>query len=305
MSTPANPITGYATKGTKGTLVSLIAGTLFYAPVVGLESPASAQSYPDCKSVQPSIGLVCYTDDPMSIRQKDVGGTKVWDKMIERWSDGWIIEGHEIIDTGGQFGTFTKPNCSTVSGSGTASISSEAASLASRQSSITASLRAKAATVTNPTIKAEIEQKIDASSRAEETLSTSQSAIVSKGNNEALQCQATTYVKCNYFYCGDGAAWSGNIRVYRRYLGNINDIRALYLDLGPYMAELDARIQAEQSKEEARKQEEAAKEATKETDITPANDSILQKAIRFCKKKYSDKSSSRKQCINKMKAKYE
>ncbi len=206
---------------------SLLQTLSILSPVVILASSVDAQSA--CRNVTvPTIGLVCYTEHPFSARQRDEGGTKTWSFIAERISPNWVLVDHEVIREGG-FGTISDPTGSVVSANGNASILDVTQREATTLTEIKSQLEAKAQGCLPP-VCGQIQGLLSSVSREIERLSSYRSSSVTAGGNEKILFSYTTSVSCQKYLgiktCGGGASIYGKVKVYQRYLGDPDSLRA-------------------------------------------------------------------------------
>lgn len=156
------------------------------------------------------------------MRQRDEGGTKKWNFLVERWAPGWIIVDWTIQKDPGAFGTYTWPNGSIVSSSGNASIVSETRSERQRLSELRNEVQGKAMGCYGP-VCGELQQKAQSLDREIQRLSEIERTAISAGGNEKVMFRGTTYVDCSKILgiqnCGGGAKANGKILVNQRFIG--------------------------------------------------------------------------------------
>jgi hypothetical protein len=122
---------------------SLLKSLVIISPLLLLAFPVKAQTIPACRNITPSAGRVCYTEHPFSARQRDEGGTRTYNFIVERVAQNWVIIDYEVIREGG-FGAVSNPTGSIVSSNGNASIVNVTQSETQRLSEVKSQLEAKA-----------------------------------------------------------------------------------------------------------------------------------------------------------------
>jgi hypothetical protein len=202
---------------------SLLKSLVIISPLLLLAFPVKAQTIPACRNITPSAGRVCYTEHPFSARQRDEGGTRTYNFIVERVAQNWVIIDYEVIREGG-FGAVSNPTGSIVSSNGNASIVNVTQSETQRLSEVKSQLEAKAQGC-YPPVCGQIQGQLSSVDREIQKLSNYQSLAVQSGGNEKISFSYTTSVSCNRFACGGGASIQGKVKVYQRYLGNPNELQ--------------------------------------------------------------------------------
>jgi hypothetical protein len=215
---------------------------------------------PACRDVDPKTNIVCYTETPFSMRQRDVGGTKKWEFIVERWAPGWIVVDWTIEKDPGSMGTYSWPNGSILSSSGNASLVSETRSEKQRLSELKNEVQGKVMGCYGPAC-GELQQKSQSIDKEIERLTEIQKAAVSAGGNEKMLFTGTTYVSCSKILgiqnCGGGAKASGKIRVNQRYIGTAQDAVAPTLALISETRTALQRLEVSQAEQKSKQNTEA------------------------------------------------
>jgi hypothetical protein len=194
---------------------------------------ATAQSVPACRVIQPRQGQVCFTEHPFSARQRDEGGTRDHQFIVERVASNYVIVDYELV-IDGEFGAVSRPTGSIVSATGNAAIIQESARQVERLGETKSKLKQKAQGCVPP-VCGQLESQIDRIDREIENLSSTQRSAVSAGGNEKILFTYTTSVSCRKILgiqtCGSGAGINGRVRVNQRYLGDPDSLRQGSLSL--------------------------------------------------------------------------
>jgi uncharacterized membrane protein len=196
-------------------------------------APTKAQSIPACRSITPSRDQVCYTEHPFSARQRDEGGTKTWNFIVERWAPNWVIVDYKVVREGG-FGAVSEPTGSIVSSSGNAEIINVTNRLTTRLRETKTQLQAKLQGC-YPPVCGQLQSQINTIDREIDQSSSYQRSAVSAGGNEKISFGYTTSVRCRSWLgvqdCGGGASINGKVLVYQRYLGDPSSLEQASLSL--------------------------------------------------------------------------
>jgi len=190
---------------------------------------SSVEAHPACRDITtPTVGFVCYTEQPFSARQRDEDGTKTWNFIVERTAPNWVLVDHEVIREEG-FGAVSDPTGSVVSASGNASILDVTQRETTSLTEIKAQLEAKAQGC-YPPVCGQIQGLLSSVSKEIERLSSYHSSSITAGGNEKISFSYTTSVSCQKYLgvkvCKDGAFIKGKVKVYQRYLGDPDSLRA-------------------------------------------------------------------------------
>jgi hypothetical protein len=205
---------------------------LVFAPVGFLCAMASAvDAQPACRSIiNPSPGSVCYTEWQFSSRQRDEGGTRTHEQLVERIDPKYVIVDTQVIVQEAN-GTTSRPTPNVVSSSGNISIINQTDSSIRELSEVKNSLQAKAEGC-KPPVCGQIQNQLDIVNQKISEYSERKRVAIEAGGNEKILFKWTTAVRCSMFgVCGGGAWMNGVIRVYQRYLGNPSEIRQETLSL--------------------------------------------------------------------------
>ena len=193
--------------------------------LLGLKQ-AEAQSIPACRDIQLRSGQVCYTEHPFSARQKDEGGTKTWDFIVERVAPNYVIVDYQIV-IDRSFGAASKPTGSILSATGNASIVRETTRQEEKLGETKSQLKGKIQGC-YPPVCGELQGQIDRIDREIERISETRRTAISAGGNEKISFSHTTSVSCRRYLgvttCKEGAAMDGKVRVNQRYLGDPNSL---------------------------------------------------------------------------------
>lgn len=194
---------------------------------------ANAQSIPLCRNITPRENQVCYTEHPFSARQRDEGGTKRHNFIVERWAPNWVIVDHKVVREGG-FGAVSEPTGSIVSSNGNAAIINVTNRETTRLRETKTQLKGKLQGC-YPPVCGELQGQIDTIDREIDRLTSFQKSSVSAGGNEKISFSYTTSVRCRSWFgiqdCGGGASIRGKVLVYQRYLGNPSSLQQASLSL--------------------------------------------------------------------------
>ena len=205
-----------------------LSATVATVQILGLShpksQPAQAQSIPRCINVTPQFNKVCWSKYPFYARQRDVGGRRDHEFIVERVQPGYSIIDYEIVKTSGH-GAISWPTGNIVSSDGNISILTVTNREIQKLTELRGRLRQEAEVCKGP-ICGKVEQQLDYVNREIDNLSRHKRVAVEAGGNEKILFTFTTRVSCSTFgICGEGAKVEGYVKVYQRYLGNAASLR--------------------------------------------------------------------------------
>jgi hypothetical protein len=194
---------------------------IFFAPSVHAQEA--------CRNVgDPAANSVCYTEFPFSARQRDEGGTRMHEFIVERVLPNSVIVDYEVLMGDPTFGAFSQPTGSILSSSGNAEIIETTRRETEQLNEVKNQLQIKANGCVGP-VCVEVKNQLDAVNRQIVTLTELKETAVKAGGNDKINFKYTTSVDCNFVLgfkiCGPGASVNGKVRVYQKYLGDPDSLK--------------------------------------------------------------------------------
>ena len=239
---------------------------------------------------QPKLGDVCYMTDSKYIRRKeDKDSTRKESIVWERQINGWVMTHAQAQWRSGGFGSVSGPWVNMVSGSGNIelneTISRSISSLQETKAKLDSSIKGCSGSACG-----NLKSSLDYVNKQINELNSTRELAISKGNNEAAQISASTYVKhsCTLGICVYGGGVSKNLDywIYYRYVGSPS---AISTNTSEIIANANSAIEESKGDEKRRGEPDA--------DKTYADKSDRKKEIRKCRKRFEDDKKMRKQCI--------
>lgn len=270
-------------------LIAVSTGVIVFGAEHGQAKPSADMKR--CVDIgQPKMGDVCYMTDSKYIRRKeDKDSTRKESIVWERQIDGWVMTHAQAQWRSGGFGSVSGPWVNMVSGSGNIelneTISRSISSLQETKAKLDASIKGCLGSACG-----DMKNSLDYVNKQINDLNSTRELAISKGNNEAAQISASTYVKhsCTLGICIYGGGVSKNLDywIYYRYVGSPS---AINTNTSEIIANANSAIERSKVDDERRDEPDDVKPDTGKSD--------RKREIRKCRKRFEDDKKMRKQCI--------